>query len=272
LPVSAVETGHILQILEPLWLTKTETASRLRGRLEKILDWAKVSGFREGENPARWKGHLDHLLPKKSLVQKKENFPALPFAEAPAFMALLGRKVGISAMALRFQILNANRSGEVFGARWQEFDPDEALWTIPAARMKMKKEHRVPLSSAAMDILKAVKAVSQSEYVFPGRRGDKPLSDMALTTLIRCMHADELQQGRKGFLDPKLNKVAVPHGFRSSFSDWVSETTDFSKEVREMALAHAIEDESEAAYRRGELLKKRRELMQAWADFCLSAV
>ncbi len=270
LPVAAIETGHILQILEPLWLTKTETASRLRGRLEKILDWARVRGFREGENPARWKGHLDQLLPKKSQVQKKENFPALPFAEVPAFMALLGQKEGISAIALQFQILNANRSGEVFGARWQEFDLDGAVWTIPAERMKMKKEHRVPLSSAAMDILRAMKAASQGEYVFPGRRGEQ-LSNMSLTTLIRRMHADEEKQGRKGSLDPKLNKVAVPHGFRSSFSDWVSEKTDFSKEVREMALAHAIEDETEAAYRRGDLFQKRRNLMAAWADYALSA-
>ena len=271
LPVDEVGTEHILQILEPLWLTNTETASRLRGRLEKILDWARVKGFRQDENPARWKGHLDKLLPKKSRVQKKKHYPALPFAELPAFMLLLRQKKGISALALQFQILNTNRSDEVFGARWQEFDLAAGVWLIPAERMKMEEEHRVPLSPPALDILKAMQAVSDGDYVFPGRRGDKPLSDMALTQLIRRMHADELKAGRKGFLDPKYNEVAVPHGFRSSFKDWAAETADFANEVTEMALAHAIESKVEGAYRRGDLFKKRRNLMQAWADYALSA-
>ena len=203
LPVASVDTGHILEILKPLWLTKTETASRLRGRLEKILDWARVQGFRQGENPARWQGHLDHLLAKSPKVQKRQHHPALPYAELPAFMALLRQKEGVSALALQFQIYDANRSGEILGARWQEFDLDAALWTIPAERMKMQKEHRIPLSPAAMDILRAMKEVSQSEHVFPGRRGDKPLSDMAmLMTLRRIGRPDLTSHGFRSF--PRL--------------------------------------------------------------------
>ncbi len=267
LAVSAVNQEHVLKILEPIWLEKNETASRLRGRIESVLDWARVKGFRTGDNPARWKGHLDQLLPRPSKVQEKRHYPALPYAQAPEFMRALREQGGVAAVALRFQILNANRSGEVLGARWQELDLDAGQWTIPASRMKAKSQHVIPLSEAALAILKAL--TPTSEFVFPNAKGGK-LSDTAMVMLVRRMHAHDVAAGRPGFLDPKRGELIVPHGFRSTFKDWAAEATTFPNEVTEMALAHTVGSAVEAAYRRGNLLEKRRELMTAWADYLLA--
>jgi integrase len=252
LPVQAVDTGLVLKALEPIWRSKPETASRLRGRIEAILDWAKVREFRSGENPARWRGHLDHLLPAKSKVRQVKHHAALPYGQIGAFMAGLRDQPGGAARAFEFLILSATRSGETLGAIWNEFDLAARLWTIPAGRMKAGREHRVPLSAAALAVIEGVREVRQGDFVFPGARQGRPLSEMALLMLLR----------RMGF-----GHITV-HGFRSAFRDWAAERTNFPREVAEMAFAHAIEDKVEAAYRRGDLLEKRRRLMSAWAEFC----
>lgn len=249
--VADVDTTAVLGILEPIWLTKTETASRLRGRIESVLDWATVRGFRQGENPARWKGHLDKLLPARSKVQKVEHHPALPYRDIAGFMADLATREGIAARALEFGILTAARSGEVRGARWGEFDLSARTWTIPAERMKAGKEHRVPLSSGATAILQSLPRLAGSDIVFTAPRGGI-LSDMTLTAVLRRMGRKDLTQ----------------HGFRSTFRDWAGETTAFPREVIEHALAHQLRDKAEAAYQRGDLLTKRSELMQAWSNAC----
>jgi integrase len=252
LPVSAVDTGLVLKVLEPIWARKPETASRVRGRMEAVLDWAKVRGYRDGENPARWRGHLDHLLPAKSKVRKVEHHAALPYAQVGAFVASLREQPGISAHALEFLILTAARTGETLGATWDEVDIGAKLWTIPAGRMKAGKEHRVPLSDAALAVLKEVDEIRHSDYVFPGGRDRRPLSEMSLLMLLRRMNHGDI----------------TAHGFRSTFRDWAAERTTFAREVAEMALAHAIPDAVEAAYRRGDLFEKRRKLMDAWAAYC----
>lgn len=249
--VRDIALPHILRVLEPIWASKTETASRLRGRLESILDWSTVRGERSGPNPARWKGHLDTLLAAPKKISKTVHHPALPFPELPAFMARLVNQQGMGASALAFTILTAARSGEVRAATWPEFDFDARVWTIPESRMKAGREHRVPLSDAAMSILMNQKSVAINEYVFPSPRATV-LSDMSLTAVLRRMEVP-----------------AVPHGFRSTFRDWCAESTDFSPEVAEMALAHTIGNKVEAAYRRGDLFEKRKNLMQAWADYAM---
>ncbi|MGE5546498.1 MAG: tyrosine-type recombinase/integrase [Solirubrobacterales bacterium] len=252
LPVNAVDTGLVLKVLEPIWTTKTETASRVRGRIESILDWARVRGYRTGENPARWKGHLDHLLPARGKVQKAGHHAALPYDEIGSFMASLRGQEGNSARALEFAILTATRTGEVIGATWDEIDIDRALWTIPAERMKAGKEHRIPLSTAVVAMLQKMKEAKQEPYVFAGAKSDKPLSNMALLMTLRRMKRTDL----------------TAHGFRSTFRDWAAERTGYPAEVAEMALAHAVGDKVEAAYRRGDLFEKRARLMQDWADYC----
>jgi integrase len=249
LPIGEVDTGLVLKVLEPIWTSKPETASRVRGRIEAVLDWAKARGDREGENPARWRGHLDKLLPKQSKVRRVRNHPAMPYADLPAFMDELRRRDSISARALEFAILTAARTGEVIGAEWTEIDLEGGMWTIPAGRMKAKKEHRVALSRRAVEILRALPRAG--EHVFPGARAGKPLSNMALLQLMRGMAPDY-----------------VPHGFRSTFRDWAAEQTDYASEVVEMALAHAIPSKVEAAYRRGDLFEKRGALMNTWAKYC----
>lgn len=251
LSVASVDTGLVLDVLRPIWAAKTETASRLRGRIESVLDWAKVSGYRDGENPARWRGHLDKLLPARSKVQKVQHHAALSYAEVGAFMADLRKRDGIAARALEFSVLCASRSGEVRNATWSEFDLAAAIWTIPADRMKAGKEHRVPLSPAAVALLKALPRVKGSPYAFPAARGGA-LSDMALTAVLRRMDRVGLTQ----------------HGFRSTFRDWAGETTAYPREVIEHALAHQLKDKAEAAYQRGDLLTKRARLMADWAKFC----
>ena len=252
LPVQAIDTTLVMKAVEPIWNEKPETASRVRGRIEAILDWATARGFRAGENPARWRGHLDKLLPKKTKVRRIEHHAALPYREIAAFVAELRSQEGIAARALEFAILTAARTGEVIGALWGELDLAVRLWTIPAERMKADKEHRVPLSDAAIAILEDLQRVRQGDYVFPGGRAGRPISNMAMTMTLRRMGRGEL----------------TVHGFRSSFRDWAAERTGFPAEVAEMALAHAVSDKVEAAYRRGDLFQKRRQLMDAWARYC----
>jgi integrase len=252
LSVAAIDIGLVMKVIEPLWKTKTETGSRVRGRIESILDWARVRGFRSGENPARWRGHLDHLLPARSKLRRVKHFAALPYAEIGGFMAALRQQTSMGARALEFTILAAARTGEIIGATWDEIDLAARTWTIPGSRMKGGKEHKVPLSAAATAVLEDMAAIRHSEFVFPGARGGRPLSAMAMAMSLRRMRRDDL----------------TTHGFRSTFRDWASERTSFPRAVAEMALAHAIPSAVEAAYRRGDLFEKRRRLMEAWADFC----
>ena len=250
LPVAAIDTALVMRVLEPIWTTKSETASRVRGRVERVLDWARVQGMRQGENPARWKGHLDKLLPAKTKVAKVRHQPAMPWREVPAFMAELRGNESISARALELIVLTATRTGETIGARWDEIDLGEKVWTIPGARTKSGREHRVPLSDRALEILKALPRV-RGGFVFPGARAKQPLSNMAALELLRGMR-------------PGL----TVHGFRASFPDWCAEATNFPREIAEAALGHVLGNKVEAAYQRGDLLEKRRTLMNAWTGYC----
>jgi integrase len=249
--VCDIETAHVLTVLEPIWTTKPETASRLRGRIETILDWAKVRGYRSGENPARWRGHLDKLLPARSKVRRVEHHPALPYEETAAFVEALRQQEGSGPRALEFAILTACRSGEVRGATWEEVDLDAGIWTIPAARMKAGKEHVVPLSKPAIALLKKQPRIAGVGVVFPGPSGGA-LSDMAMTTTLRRMGRADI----------------TGHGFRSTFRDWAGEVSGHPREVIEHALAHQLKDKAEAAYQRGTLLDKRRRLMDDWGRYC----
>jgi integrase len=260
LPVQGVDTALVLKILEPLWTTKPETANRLRGRIENILDFAKAREWRDGENPARWRGHLDKLLPARSKVRKVEHHAALPYADLPAFLMRLREHQATAAQALEFAILTAARTGEVIAARWSEIDMAGKVWTVPVNRMKAGKEHRVPLSERALAILEAAKPPRDAgdigpKFIFAGGKPGLPLSNMAFLMLLRRMNRDDL----------------TAHGFRSTFRDWCAERTSFPSEVAEMALAHAVADKVEAAYRRGDLFEKRRRLMEAWAEFLARA-
>jgi integrase len=261
----SITKADIVAVLEPIWQTKNETANRLRGRIETILDYAKAMEYREGDNPAAWKGILEPILGKVKHVVKSQ--PSLPYTEIGAFMAELRRREGVSPRALEFVILTATRSGEVFGAAWDEIDLRTRTWTIPKERMKAGKEHRIPLSDEAVDLLQALPRFVGNDYVFSAPRGGK-LSDMALTTLIRRLHEAERNAGRKGFMDPKRNKVATTHGFRSTFRDWAADETHYPREVCEHALAHKLPDSVEAAYLRSDFLAKRARLMADWARYC----
>ncbi|MDE1947406.1 MAG: integrase arm-type DNA-binding domain-containing protein [Burkholderiales bacterium] len=247
--VRDVKLSHVMAVLEPIWTTTNETAVRLRGRIELVLDWAAARGLRDGLNPARWRGHLDKLLPKPSKVNQAEHHAALPVGDIGAFMAQLRAAQGMGARALEFVILTAARSGEVRGATWPEIDRDAKVWTVPAERMKAGKEHRVPLTAEALALLDALPRMPGTDLVFPAPRGGV-LSDMTLTAVLR-----------------RLDVPAVPHGFRSTFRDWAAERTNYPRDVAEMALAHAIGDKVEAAYRRGDLFQKRRLMMADWAKF-----
>lgn len=257
--VRDIDLPQILNVLEPIWRTKTETATRVRARIEKILDWCTTRGYRDGLNPARWKGHLENLLPAPSKIAKEEHHPALPFAEIGAFVAELRKHSGVGARALEFGILTAARSGEIRGATWGEIDLDERVWTISAERMKMKREHKVPLADAAIQLLLALRAeaaalIGRTEpaptaLIFPAPRGGV-LSDGTLNAVMK-----------------RMGVAAVQHGFRSTFRDWCSERTNYPNEVAEMALAHSISSKVEAAYRRGDLFEKRRHLMADWAKY-----
>jgi integrase len=270
LPVHDIDTGLVMQILQPIWTKKNETASRVRGRIETILDWARVNGHRTGENPARWRGHLDHLLPARSKVHKVEHHPALPYAHIPEFMAELRAQEGLAAKALEFTILTAARSGESRGIPWEgEIDTADKVWIVPPRRMKGEREHRVPLTAPALGVIDYMWSVRQNNYVFPGDKQDDPLSDMALTEVIRRVNEARKKAGLPPWVDPKQgNREVVPHGFRSSFRDWVAEKTNFQSEIAEAALAHIKGDKVEGAYQRGTMFEKRRRLMEAWARYC----
>ena len=252
LPVQGVDTGLVTKALDPIWTKKPETATRVRGRIESVLDWATARGYRTGDNPARLRGHIENLLPAISKRRRVQHHPALPYVELGAFIASLHTQEGIAAKALEFLILTATRTGEVIGAKPGEFDLDAALWTIPAGRMKAEKEHRVPLSSRAVEIIRDLEKTHKGDFVFPGGKEGKPQSNMAMLALLGRMGRDDL----------------TVHGFRSTFRDWASERTNFPREVCEMALAHSVSDQVEAAYRRGDLFEKRARLMSEWAKFC----
>jgi integrase len=251
--LDGITTEDVLAVLTPIWQVRPETASRLRGRIERILDAAKVSGLRSGENPARWRGHLQALLPKPKKLSRGHH-RALAYSEVPAFMARLRERPAIAARALEFLILTAARSGEVLNARWEEVDIETKLWRVPPSRMKGGREHRVPLSDRALAILEEVKQLGSGEhFIFPGQRPRRPLSGMALEMLLRRFGITE----------------ATPHGFRSSFRDWAGNETSAPREVAEAVLAHAIGDRTEQSYRRSDALAKRRKLMDAWARHCV---
>jgi integrase len=251
LPVDQVDTALVTRCLEPLWTTKTETASRLRGRIEAVLDWATVRGYRKGDNPARWRGHLDKLLPRPSQVARVKHHPALPYTEVGAFMQELRGGAGTASRALEFTILTATRTNEVIQASWSEFDLDRRTWVVPAVRMKSKREHRVPLSDAAVAVLTAARGHSK-RYVFPGQKPGSHLSNMAMMQVLK-----------------RLDQTGITvHGFRSTFRDWCAESTNYASDVAEMALAHTLRDKTEAAYRRGDLFEKRVRLMADWARYC----
>jgi integrase len=252
--VRAIELSDVLAVLEPIWSTKTETADRLRGRIENVLSWATAAGHRSGDNPARWRGNLDALLPKPGKISVVSHHAALPYETLPDFYSRLRKVEGVGARALEFLILTAARSGEVRLARWDEIDADREVWTVPGQRMKGGREHRVPLSRPALDLLESQPRFVGSPVVFAAPRGG-PLSDMTLSAVTRRMQAK-----------------AVPHGFRFSFWDWAAERTSYPSELAEMALAHVIRNKVEAAYRRGDLFEKRRQLMDDWASFVVSAI
>jgi integrase len=266
LSVSRIETAHVVAILEPIWTTKPETASRLRGRIEAVLDWATARGFRQGENVARWKGHLSAILPPKGKVQRVQHHPALDYRHVGAFVEALREVEGIGARALEFAILVAARSGEVRGARWGEIDFSSKVWVIPSERMKAGREHRVPLAEPVIRLLSALPRLEGSDLIFPSGQGGA-LSDMTLTAVIRRMDRARTSAGEPGWRD-NADNVVTAHGFRSSFRDWSGETTAHAREVIEHALAHQLADKAEAAYQRGTLFDKRRRLMTDWADYC----
>jgi integrase len=251
LDVAAIDTPHILDILEPIWREKTETASRLRGRLETVLDWCKVRQYRHGENPARWRGHLAHLLPARAKIAVVEHHASLPYSEMPAFLVKLRGRDALAARALEFCILTATRTSETLEAEWQEIDLAQQVWTIPGIRMKNGKPHRVPLTEAALAVLANLPRLAGSDYVFPGERMNRPLSNMAFLMLLRRMGRGEL----------------TAHGFRTTFRTWAAECTSFPREVAEMALSHAVGTAVERAYQRGDLFAKRGQLMDAWTDY-----
>ena len=244
-----------MSVIGPIWETKNETAARLRGRVEQILDWARVHGYRVGDNPARWRGHMDKLLARRKNVRKRGHHPALPYARLPAFWRALANQDGIAAKCLAFVILTAARTTEATGSTWPEIDTTVEIWTVPGSRMKMGRVHRVPLSAPALAILEGVKPLAEA-FIFPGGVKGKPQSENAMLALLKRMGADDI----------------TVHGFRSTFRDWAAEETDYPGDVVEMALAHAIKSDTEAAYRRGDMLDKRRVLMDDWAKFCTGGV
>lgn len=258
--VDAIDTGDVLKVLSPIWTTKTETAKRVQGRMESVLDFAAAHKYRDPMNPARWRGHLDKLLPKPSKVKQVDHHPAMPYGDVPSFMLELSQNNSVSALALRFLILTATRTSEVLKAEWDEIDLDAGVWTIPASRMKAQREHRVPLSGSAIEVLEALPRIEGNLYLFPGAHHRRPLSGMSLLQLMRGM----------GFGVNGNRGDYVPHGFRSSFRDWTGEATSFPRDVAEMALAHTIENKVEAAYRRGDLFNKRRKMMDDWASYVKS--
>jgi len=264
--VQDIEVHDVLRVLHPIWLTKTETASRLRGRIEAVLSWATVSGHRNGENPARWAGNLKELLPAPSRVATEVNHPALQVSDVQRWVIGLKSMSGLGRFALELALLTATRSQEIRGARWTEFDLRSGIWTIPPERMKKEREHRIPLSTSALNLLAIVPRQKDNELLFPGVRGGL-MSDMTLSKAMKSLHAKDLAAGGPGFADRITGRPAVPHGLRSTFRDWVAECTSFPGDMAEVALAHKVSNSVEAAYRRGDMIEKRRHMMHAWSDF-----
>jgi integrase len=251
LSVAAIDTGQVLRVIEPIWQDKTETANRVRGRIESVLDWATVRGYRTGDNPARWKGHLSEVLPARSQIAKAEHHPALAYTDLPSFMAALAEREGVAARALEFTIMTAARTGEAIGAQWPEIDLKTKVWTVPAGRIKGGREHRVPLADRAVEILRRLPREDGNPFVFIGP-GASGMSNMAMAAVLKRMARDDI----------------TVHGFRSTFRDWAAECTACPNHVVEMALAHVIGDKVEAAYRRGDLFAKRTRLMADWSRYC----
>lgn len=264
--VDEIAVQDVLRVLEPIWHSKTETAKRLRGRIEAVLSWSTVAGHRTGDNPARWAGNLKELLPAADKVAKKDNHPAIQIGDAPRWFAAIHKREGMGARALEFACLTAARSKEVRGATWDEIDLDGATWIIPAARMKMEREHRVPLPKEAVTILDSLPRFEDNNLVFPAPRGGE-MSDMTLSAAMKRLHAADIAAGGHGYLDRVSKRPAVPHGLRSTFRDWVAERTHFPGDMAEIALAHKVGKAVEAAYRRGDMFEKRRTMMAAWADY-----
>ncbi len=250
LPVAEVDLEAVLRVLKPIWIATPETGKRLREKIEAILDAATAKGLRQGDNPARWRGHLEHLLPKRPKLAKSHH-AAMPYRDLPAFMSKLRSLDTVAALALEFTILTAARSGEVYGCRWEEIDFDGKVWTLLPSRMKAGRQHRVPLSDPAILVLRRIAAIRSNEWVFPGQRAGKPLSHIAMANVLKRLGIEN----------------ATPHGFRSAFRDWAGNETDFAREVCEAALAHSVGDQAEQSYRREDALEKRRQLMTLWADY-----
>lgn len=267
--VADIELAHVMQVLQPLWYTKTATAKKLRQRLESVLTWAAVSGYREGENPASWQGNLSEVLPSPNKIHKTKSYPALPWRQIPDFMAELRQRSGTATRALEMAVLTACRSGEVRGMVWQELDLQAGTWTIPPERMKRDKEHVVPLPPRAIEIIKAQPRMQGSPYVFAANRGG-PVSDMSLAAVIKRMHEADTKAGGNGYVDTKQDKVATVHGMRSAFKDYCRNRTSYADEVSELALAHVNSDATRAAYARDGLLPQRARLLEQWADYCAS--
>ena len=268
--VQEIDVRDVLRVLQPIWADKTETASRLRGRIESVLSWATVAGHRKGDNPARWSGNLKELLPAPSKVAKEGNQPALTLEDSPRWFDTLKAREGMGARALEFLTLTAARSQEVRGATWEEIDLAKALWIVPAARMKMGREHRVPLTSEAITLLKRLPRLKDNPLLFPAARGGQ-LSDMTVSAVMRRMNDSDIAEGGPGFVDRVSKRPAVPHGLRSTFRDWAAERTNFPGEMAEVALAHRIGSAVEAAYRRGDMIEKRRRMMGEWTAFLTRA-
>lgn len=267
--VSDIELAHVLRVLQPIWYDKTETATRVRQRIESVLSWATVSGHREGQNPAEWKGNLSEVLPAPSKIRKTNNFPALSWRRLSDFMAALHQRAGTATRALEFAILTAARSGEVRGMAWAELDLQAGTWTVPGERIKAGKAHTVPLSPAALELIKTQPHMAGSEYVFAATRGGK-VSDMSLAAVIKRVHNADMKAGGSGYVDEKSARVATVHGMRSSFKDWSRSNTSYADEVSELALAHVNSDATRAAYARDGLLPQRARLLRQWAEFCAS--
>ena len=268
LPVESIDLAMVRKVLDPIWNTKNETASRVRQRMEAVLAWATVSGYRQGDNPARWKNHLDHLLAPPSKVKKVKHQPALPYSQIGAFMDALRERTGIAPLALEFAILTGGRAEEILLATAKEFDLQRSIWTIPGERMKASKDHTVPLSPRALEIVKLMSQKKDAPFLFPGEKEGKGLSDGTMLKVVKLMHAKSMKDGAKGWLDPSDGRRIVPHGFRSTFRDWAGEQTNFPREIIEHALAHQLKDKAEAAYSRSTMPEKRRKLMDAWAQYC----
>ena len=267
--VGTITKVDIAAVLEPIWIEKNETAKRIRGRIETIFDYAKAMGYFVGDNPAEWKGNLEPIL--GNLKQESRPHPSLPYEQVAEFIQRLRQKKGISPKALEFAILTACRSGEIFGAKWHEIDFKNKVWIIPKERMKADKEHRVPLSQQAINLLESIQPYTQlHDFIFPAPRSGEMLSDMSLTTLIKRMHEQKFKENQLGYIDPKQNRIITTHGFRSTFRDWSADKTDYPREVCEHVLAHKLPDEVEAAYLRGAYLEKRKGLMADWAKYCCS--